>query len=154
VYGVDVSTVVFYENQLTITPGTIVPGMLDRIHQLLNNEPIVETLGPFKATNANVRSTKTRALAYYPFEMLEPLLRVDITAHQVFELIVRALIDMGLKDTCSELIHFLTMALVQPNDTRVEPHTLHDQVCNAGYTPGPEAISYRHYYILYRDLPA
>jgi hypothetical protein len=154
VSGVDISTMVFDENQLTITPDVTMPGTLDRVRQLLNDEPnFSETIGPFKATDANVRTTKTHALAYFPFEMLEPLLGDDLAARQVFELIVLALIDGGLEDTCSELINVLTVAIVKPNNIRVEPYTLQDQAGKAGYAPGPEAISYHHDGLLYHYLP-
>jgi hypothetical protein len=45
-------------------------------------------------------------MAYFPFELLEPFLGADLTAHQVFELVVPALVDAGLEDTCSSLIDF------------------------------------------------
>jgi hypothetical protein len=85
---------------------------------------------------------------------LEPLLGEDLTARQVFELIVPALVDAGLEETCSRIIYFLTVALVQPTEERSELYTLLPQVGTAGYVPGLEAISHRRETILYRDLPA
>jgi hypothetical protein len=152
---VDISTMAFYENQLTttpVTPDVIIPGTLDRVRQLLNDDPNAETIGPFKAMDTNVRNTKTRAFAYLPFGMLEPLLGADLTDRQVFELIVPALINAGLEDTCAELINFLIVALVNPNDAMVEAYTLQDQVGRAGYVPGSEAISYCRDGLLHRDL--
>jgi hypothetical protein len=104
VSGVDICTVAFEPKQLEIMAEVNVPGSTERVMQLINDEPGRETLGPFAATDANVRTTKTRGMAYFPFEFMEPLLGADITARQVFELIVPALIDAGLQDMCASLI--------------------------------------------------
>jgi hypothetical protein len=61
------------------------------VKQLLSEEPNHETLGPFKADN--VCTLKTRTMEYAPFDLLEPLLGAHLTARQVFELIVPALVD-------------------------------------------------------------
>jgi hypothetical protein len=63
VSGVDVSTMSFDENQLTITPDIIGPGTFERVHQLFDDDPNADTIGPIKPTGDNVRSTKTRDLA-------------------------------------------------------------------------------------------
>jgi hypothetical protein len=147
-----VSTLDFDKNQLAITPDNIVMGTLDHVRQLLNEEPNTDSIGPFKSTGANARTTKTHSLVYFPFETLEPLLGTDLVAHQVFELIMSAIIDAGLEDTCAELINFLTMALLTPSAHRAEHYTLQDQAGKAGYVPGPEAISYHQEDVLYRDL--
>jgi hypothetical protein len=111
-------------------------------------------LGPFAATDANVRTTKTRGMAYFPFEFMEPLLGADLTARQVFELIVPALIDVGLQDTCASLIEFLTVALVQPTTDVETPLTVQAQAGKVSHSPGPMAIYHRREHVLYRDLPA
>jgi hypothetical protein len=107
VSGVDISTVAFSTQQVDITPDVIVPGLLSRVQQLLSEEPNKKTLGPFKAMDANVWTIKMGTMAYLPFELLEPLLGADLTARQVFEL-----------ETCTDLIDFLTVNLVQPTEER------------------------------------
>jgi hypothetical protein len=154
VSGLDISTVAFSSQQLNITPDVIVPGSLARAQQFLSEDPNNETLGHFQATDANMRTIKTRTMKCVPFEFLEPLLVADLTACQVFELIVPALMDAGLEYTCSRLVYFLTVALVQPTEERSEPYTLLPQIGTSGYVPGPEAISHRRESILYRDIPA
>jgi hypothetical protein len=62
VSGVDISTVAFSSQQLNTIPDVIIPGSVVRVQQLLIEEPNHETLGPFKATDANMRTIKTRAL--------------------------------------------------------------------------------------------
>jgi hypothetical protein len=121
--------------------------------QLLGEEPGKETLNPFKVMDVNVRTTKTRFMAYFPFELLEPLLGSDITAHQVFELIVPVLIDVRLEDTCSSLIEFLILSLMDPIEERSYPYTLQQQLGNTGYVTGPDAISHRREHVLYHDHP-
>jgi hypothetical protein len=99
VSGVDVSTMVFGENQLTITQDITVPGTLDRVCQLINDEPNAESINPLKATDANIKTTNSHALTYFPFETLESLLGADIMTHQVCELIVLALVDDRFEET-------------------------------------------------------
>jgi hypothetical protein len=154
VSGCDICTVGFDENQLALTPDVIIPGSYERTLQLLREEPTSETLGPFLATHANITTTKTRGMCYFPFEMMESLLGTNLTARQVFELIVPVLVDAGLETACSSLITFLTIALVQPSSERQESWTLQPQAGLAGYVPGPMAMSYRREHVLYRDLPA
>jgi hypothetical protein len=123
VSGVDISNVACSSQQLNITLNVIVHGSLPRFQHIFSEEPNHETLGPFKATDVNVRMSKTCTMTYMSFELLEPLLGEDLTARQVFELIVPALVDAGLEDTCSRIIDFLTVALVQPTEERSKPYT-------------------------------
>jgi hypothetical protein len=56
VSGLEICTVAFDTAQLAITADVSAPGVLERVHQLLNDEPGREILGPFKATDANFRA--------------------------------------------------------------------------------------------------
>jgi hypothetical protein len=68
----------------------------------------MERLGPFKGTDSNTCTTKTRGMAYFPFEVLGPLLGADLTARQAFfELVVPSLVDSGLEVFCAGLVNFL-----------------------------------------------
>jgi hypothetical protein len=154
VSGVDICTVAFEPKQLAIMADGNVPGSMERVMQLLNDEPGRETLGPFAATDANVRTTKTQGMVYFPFEFMEPLLGADLTARQVFELIVPALIDAWLQDTCASLVEFLTVALVQPTTEVETPLTVQAQAGKVSHSPGPMAINHRREHVLYWDLPA
>jgi hypothetical protein len=92
-------------------------------------------------------------MGYFPFPVLTPILGMDFTARQSFELVVPVLIEAGLQDVCSGLINFLTVARVLPNEDNEVPVTVWAQAGRSGYTPGPVAINYRHTQVLYRDLP-
>jgi hypothetical protein len=92
-------------------------------------------------------------MCYPPYEMMEQLLGTDLTARQVFELIVPVLVDGGLEATCGELINLLTISLVEPSTTLREPWTLQPQAGKAVYVPVPMATSYRRAHVLYHDLP-
>jgi hypothetical protein len=83
---------------------------------------------------------------------MEPLLGTDLTALQVFELIVPVLIGAGLDATCGGLIDFLTIALVEPSSLQNEPWTLQAQAGKVGYVPGPMTTSYCPKHVLYHDL--
>jgi hypothetical protein len=85
--------------------------------------------------------------------MMEPLLGTNLTAHQVFKLIIPVLVEAGLETTCGSLINFLTIALVHPSLIRKEPWTLQPQAGKAGYVPEPMATIYWCEHVLYQDLP-
>jgi hypothetical protein len=112
---------------------------------MLNEEPAREALGPFKASDANVQTTKTQGMGYFPLQVLAPLLLMDLTARKTFELVVPVLIEAGLQDVCSGLINFLTVALVLPAEESEVPVTVWAQAGRAGYAPGPVDINYRYH---------
>jgi hypothetical protein len=85
---------------------------------------------------------------------MDLLLGSNLTAHQVYKLVVPALLEAGMEDTCSGLIDFLTVALVAPSVAVSAPLTVHKQVGLADYTHGPGAISHRCESVLYHDLAA
>jgi hypothetical protein len=114
VAGVDITTFAFDEAQLVIMVDVIVPGAVERVRQLLSDEPTVTTLGPFMTGDVNVRTMNIRVMAHFPFDIMDFLLGANLTAHRVFEMVVPALIYGGLEETCSVLIDFLNMALVAP----------------------------------------
>jgi hypothetical protein len=153
VEGVDVATVAFDAKQLAITPDVLVPGSIDRTLQLLAEEPSKQMLGPFEATMANIRTAKSRTMAYIPFELMELVLDSQLTARQAYELIVPALVAKGMEVMFTPLVDFLTLALVQPTEAITSPYPLQAQVGRAGYMPGPAVVSHRRTHILYRDLP-
>jgi hypothetical protein len=62
VAGIDICTVAFDSSQLEVTPDIVVPGTLNRVKQLLNEDPGCDTLGLFKSSDVNVRTTKTRGM--------------------------------------------------------------------------------------------
>jgi hypothetical protein len=143
----------FDQAQLAITDNVMVPGTTNIVQQLLSEEPGGDKLGPFKATDANTRTTKTRGISYFPFEVLAPLLGADLTARHTFELVVTSLIDAGLEDVCLGLIISLTVTLVQPTEDRKAPITVKNQLGKSGHLPGPLSIHYKREHLLYRDLP-
>jgi hypothetical protein len=58
VSGVDVCTVAFDATQLSITDDVIFSGTLERVQQLLGEEPGRDLLGPCKGTDTKTRTTK------------------------------------------------------------------------------------------------
>jgi hypothetical protein len=153
VEGVDMATVGFDANQLGITADIVVPGSAERMLQLLNDEPGHELVGPYESTNANVRTTKARSMAYLPYPLVGGLFGSNLTARQAYELLVPELIDGGLVSICAPLVEFLTVALVRPSEHRSTPLTVHQHLGKLGYVPGTAAISYRRENVLYWDLP-
>jgi hypothetical protein len=92
-------------------------------------------------------------MGYFPFQVLAPLLGMDLTSQQTFELIVPVFIEAGLQEVCSGLTNFFTVARVLPTEDSEVPVTLWAQVGRAGYSPGPVAINCRRARVLYWDLP-
>jgi hypothetical protein len=84
VSGVDISTVAFDENQLTIDVDVIVSGSIEWKLQLFVDEPTKERIGPFEASNTNVRTAKARCMAYIPYEVMDIMLGVDVMARQAY----------------------------------------------------------------------
>jgi hypothetical protein len=82
VAGVDIATMAFNAAQIVVTEDVIMPGSIERVLQLLANEPGNQMMAPFKATDANVRVTKARSMAFIPFEMMERVLDSRLTARQ------------------------------------------------------------------------
>jgi hypothetical protein len=119
----------------------------------LSDEPGCDALGPFKSSDVNMRTTKTRGMGYFPFPVIFPLLGMDLTTRQAFELVVPVLIEAGLQYICSSLINFLTVALVLPAEDIEVPVTVWAQAGRAGYTPEPVSINYRRTHVLYHDFP-
>jgi hypothetical protein len=60
VVGVDIATVAMDNTWWEITVAVNVPGTATRVLQLLGAEPEYELMGPFRASEANVRQIKTR----------------------------------------------------------------------------------------------
>jgi hypothetical protein len=58
----------------------------------------------------------------------------------VFELVVPALIDGGLEETCLVLVAFLMVALVAPSADAPMPITVDQQMGVAGYVIGKPPI--------------
>jgi hypothetical protein len=85
-------------------------------------------------------------VAYFPFELL---LGANLTARQVFELVVLALLGGGLEDTWSGLIDFLNVAVVTPPTISPTPLMVHHQVGVAGYVHDSAIISHRRESVLH-----
>jgi hypothetical protein len=54
VSGLDICTVAFAPTHLAITDYVTVPDSVDRVQQLLHEEPLHDMLGPFNAIDANL----------------------------------------------------------------------------------------------------
>jgi hypothetical protein len=61
---------------------------------------------------------------YIPFEFMPIVLGQDLTAREAYLLLVPDIIDAGLEDVCQPLIDFLTVAIVEPTATSLEPLTV------------------------------
>jgi hypothetical protein len=106
VRGGDIATVGFDDSQLAITADIVVPGLAERMLQLLGDEPTHELVGPYTATSANVRTTKARSMAYLPFPLVAGLLGSNLTARQAYELIIPELINAGMLTICGRWSSF------------------------------------------------
>jgi hypothetical protein len=77
----------------------------------------------------------------------------DLTAREAYLLLVPAIIDAGLEAVCQLLIDFLTVAIVEPTATSIEPLTVKPCLGRLHHNPSPAVVSNRRVEVLYRDLP-
>jgi hypothetical protein len=152
VVGIDAVTIAFDEECLGVTDSVIVPGMHDRVMQLLAEEPSTELLGPFPSTEANKRTVKTRTAIYIPFDPVSIVLGRDLSARRAYELVMPSIVANGLASTLKPLVDFLTIALVSPNGTTVTPVTVRDKL-GLEWDINPALVGYRWEKILYSVLP-
>jgi hypothetical protein len=130
----------------------IIPGAVERVRQLLSDEPTATTLGHFKdrrhqcpdheGPGRGLLSLRAHGAWWVP---TRPLVKYSSWLCR--------LIDAGLEETCLVLIDFLTVDLVAPSTAVPMPITVHQQVGVAGYVHGPTTISCHCKAVLYRDLP-
>jgi hypothetical protein len=78
VSGVDIATAALDEQQFAITVDVVLPGSVDRMLQLLVEEPPKDLFGPYTATNVNARTTKARSMAYIPYAVMGFILGEDV----------------------------------------------------------------------------
>jgi hypothetical protein len=116
--GLDIATVAFNKNQLAITAGVFVPGSIERMLQLLSDEPTAQLFGPYKASDANVCTTNCRSTTYIHFYLMDSLLGAEVTARQTYEPTVSVLVGAGMATLYAPLVEFLTMVLIHPSATR------------------------------------
>jgi hypothetical protein len=97
VLGVDLHTVAFDEEQLETTMAVNVPATIDRVLQLLGEEPKNETIGPFRVGDDNVRNiTSTRGAMYIPYQYMSLVLSMELTGREACLLLLPAIINDGL----------------------------------------------------------
>jgi hypothetical protein len=129
-----------------------VPGTVDCVLQFLGDELGKWVFGPFKDTDANIRTVKWRSMVYAIFGLVDLLLGVGVTALEAYKLVVPWLADDGLLEVCEPLVEFLTVALAKSSATRDTPINVQHQGGVSGYVSSPAVISFRWEIILYRDL--
>jgi hypothetical protein len=149
---VDIATVTFNKNQLSIMAEIIVPGSTERMLQVLADESGKEIFGQFNATNATIQTTKVRFVAYFPFESAERMLGSTIRVCQTYELIMHELIDSDMETICSTLVEFLTVFLIKPMENRFTPLIVQHHGGKSGYMSITAAIGYLREHVIYRDL--
>jgi hypothetical protein len=145
VVGIDAVTVAFNKECMGVTDSVIVPGTHDRVMQLL-------AVGPFPSTEANTRNVKTRAVIYIHFDLVSIVLGRDVSARQVYELLVPSIVANGLASTLKPLVDFFTIALVSTNGTAVTPVTVRDKL-GLEWDINPALVGYRQEKIIYSVLP-
>jgi hypothetical protein len=88
-----------------------VPATIDRVLQLLGEEPNNETIGPFRVGDANVRTiTSTRGAMYIPYQYMSLVLGMELTGCEACLLLLPAIIDDGLQQVSKPLVDFLSLA--------------------------------------------
>jgi hypothetical protein len=97
--------------------------------------------------------SKLGGAAFIPYEFMPIVLGRNLTARDAYLILVPAIIDAGLESVCQPLIDFLTVTVVEPSATALEPLTLKPCLGKLHHVPSPAVISSRREEVLYRDLP-
>jgi hypothetical protein len=75
--------VAFNEEKLDTATAVNAPTSLERVLQLLGEEPNAETIGPFRVCKANVWTiTSTRCAMYIPFQYMALVLDMELTGRE------------------------------------------------------------------------
>jgi hypothetical protein len=154
VLGVDLHTVAFDEEQLETTMAVNVPATIDRVLQLLGEEPNNEAIGPFRVGDANVRTiTSTRGAMYIPYQYMSLVLGMELTGRKACLLLLPAIINDGLQQVCKPLVDFLVVRITKGANDLNAPRTMQPHVGRRDFHPSPAVISHRREHVLHRQLP-
>jgi hypothetical protein len=131
-----------------------VPATIDRVLQLLGEEPNNATIGPFRVGDANVRTImSTRDAMYIPYQYMSLVIGMELTGREDCLLLLPAIINDGLQQVCKPLVVFLVVSLTKGANDLNAPHTMQPRVGLRDFHPRPAVISHRREHILYRQLP-
>jgi hypothetical protein len=151
---VDLHTVAFDEQQLETTMAVNVPATIDRVLQLLGEEPNNETIGPFRVGDATIRTiSSTRGAMYIPYQYMPLVLGMELTGREACLLLLPAIINDGLQQVCKPLVDFLVVSIAKGAKDLNVPRTMQACVGLRDFHPSSSAISHRREHVLYRQLP-
>jgi hypothetical protein len=155
VTGVDMVTVSFDEEQLDYVSAGNVPRTIERVIQLLEEDPAHHTIGPLRVGEANVRTvTATRSCMYLPFRYMIMVLGQDLTAREACLLLLPAIINDGLQQSCRELVDFLVVGVTKAATDIEGTHLVLPMLGLRDFQASPTVINSRRETLLYRHLPS
>jgi hypothetical protein len=129
VLGVDLHTVAFDEEQLETTVAVNVPVTIDRVFQLLGEEPNNATIGPFRVGDANVYAiTSTWGSVYIPYQYMSLVLGMELTGRKACLLLLPAIINDGLQQVYKHLVYFLVVGITKGENDLNAPRTKQPRV--------------------------
>jgi hypothetical protein len=114
----DIMTVHVPPEAFNLTRGAIstnVPATIERVDELLIENPDDQLLGPFLAADANIRQTRTRVFAFVPPRYVPIVAARRLTPRQLWLELVGAIRGNGDENTCGELVNWVVHALTRQN---------------------------------------
>jgi hypothetical protein len=150
-------TVAFDEDQLDCVSAVNVPRTIERIIQLLEEEPTHKTIGPLRVGYANVctvTATRTCTCTYLTFRYMSLVLGQDPTARKACLLILPAIVSDGLQLACRELVDFLVIGVTKTANDLEDTRLVLPRLGLRNFHASPTVISSRRETVLYRHLPA
>jgi hypothetical protein len=91
-----------------------VPITIERVIQLLEEDPAHHTIGPLHKGDDNVMTvTTTRTCMYLPFRYMIMVLGQDLTAREACLLLLPAIVNDGLQQSCRELVDLLVVGVTK-----------------------------------------
>jgi hypothetical protein len=156
VTGVDMVTVAFDEEQLDYVSAVNVPRTtIERVIQLLEEEPSHHTIGPLRVGDTRVRTvTATRSCMYLPFRYMLMVLGQDLTACEACLLLLPAIVNDGLQQSCRELVDFLVVGVTKAATGIEGTYLVLPRLGLRDFQASPTVINSRHETVLYRHLPS
>jgi hypothetical protein len=135
-------TVAFDQEHLDYVSAVNVPLTIERVIQLLEEEPTHKTIGPLHVGHKNVRTvTATRTCMYLPFRYMSLVLGQDLTAREACLHLLPAIVSDGLQLACRELVDFLVVGVTKSDNNQDDTRLVLPRLGMRDFHASPTVIS-------------
>jgi hypothetical protein len=151
---VNLHAVAFDEEQLEMTTAANVLANIERVLQLLGEEPTKTPIVPFWVGDTNLRTImSTQDAMYIPYQYMSFVLGMALTGREACLLLLPDIINDFLQQVCKTLVDFLVVSITKSASDLNVPRTLQPCAGLRDFHPSPAVISHRREHVLYLQLP-